>query len=784
VTVRWLEVSRPVEGLAQRVSGAPAGNQMKKWPGAHPDSVAFVAVLLFLAVLVPLHGLWEAQLLLIPLLLTVPGVLLLRALRVPGRVVASFPVYVPCASLVILLFSGLAVDLAGPLIGIAEPLRPWPMLVTLELICLGLVAVSAGAPATVAIPWRSLRRPGRAALPLILPLVAAAGALRLNSEHGNGVALVALCACVLVTIAVLIYAPKLDAPLMAVVLFAVGLAMLWSFSLRGASVYGFDISDEYYVLQQTVGAGVWHAAHPGNAYAALLSTTVLPAELHALSGLPSLFVFKVLYPALSALIPVAVFFLARRILSLRWAFAAGALIITQSGFGQELPAVARQEIALVLFTALVAAILDSELARRQRWFLIVSFALSMVLSHYTTSYVTITLLGLGIALQFVTSWFRPVPKASGGMLVAFGTIAVAAFFWFGPVTHSSSNVTQFAQVAQAQGLNFLPNRAQGGGLVGAYLEGNTVTPMSAAQYAAAVHEEYVTTKPFVHPLPDASDPQYTLRSSATPTPTVRLKPVYNAIGEAEIIAQQVIYLLAAVGALFLVLRRKVPLFGRQIGLLTLGTLVFLVTIRLSGTLATFYNSERALLQAMIFLDIPLFWCLQAVAGQRKRPAGQQKTSAGRRKIRQAAALTAGAALIAVIFSASNGLTGAVLGGGTASNLANSGDDYNQFYRTVPELASASWLGAHVRKGQLVYADEYGQLPVVSTTGIVSGLMLDVTPGTLSSQAWVYASRTNTIVGQGHASFKGHSVSYVFPARFLTGNYNLVYTNGSSEVFHR
>jgi len=225
-----------------------------------------------------------------------------------------------------------------------------------------------------------------------------------------------------------------------------------------------------------------------------------------------------------------------------------------------------------------------------------------------------------------------------------------------------------------------------------------------------------------------------------------------------------------VGALFLVLRRNVPLVGRQLGLLTLGTLVFLVTIRLSGTLATFYNSERALLQAMVFLDIPLFWCLQALAGTRK--------------IRQAAALTAGAALIAVIFTASNGLTGAVLGGGTASNLANSGDDYNQFYRTAPELASASWLGAHVQKGQLVYADEYGQLPLVSTTGIVSGLMLDVTPGTLSSQAWVYASRTNTIVGQAHASYKGHSVSYVFPARFLNGNYNLVYTNGSSEVFHR
>ena len=52
--------------------------------------------------------------------------------------------------------------------------------------------------------------------------------------------------------------------------------------------------------------------------------------------------------------PVAVFWLARRMLSLRWAFTAAALILTQATFGQELPAIARQEIALMLFVALAA----------------------------------------------------------------------------------------------------------------------------------------------------------------------------------------------------------------------------------------------------------------------------------------------------------------------------------------------------------------------------------------------------------------------------------------------
>ena len=79
------------------------------------------AGLVLLAALTPLHRWWAAEVLLVPLLLVVPGIILLRALRVPGDVIASFPVYVPCASLIVLLASGLAVDLTGPLIGIAAP---------------------------------------------------------------------------------------------------------------------------------------------------------------------------------------------------------------------------------------------------------------------------------------------------------------------------------------------------------------------------------------------------------------------------------------------------------------------------------------------------------------------------------------------------------------------------------------------------------------------------------------------------------------------------------------
>ncbi len=759
MTVRRLERSPPLDRPVHRSEADPG-----RWLGTR------AAGLVLLALLVPAHRLWAVQLLLVPLLLVLPGEILLRALRVPGRAIASFPAYVPCASLAVLIGSGLAVDLVGPLTGVTAPLRTVPLLAGLEAACAVLLAASVKAPPATAIPWQSLRVPLVSLLALLLPLVAAAGALRLNAGHSAAVALLAVCACLLVFVVVLAYAPWLEPALLATVIYAIALAMLWSFSLRSDLVYGYDISDEYYVFHQTVTAGVWHLGHPGDAYGAMLSTTVLPTELHAVAGVPEQAVFTVVYPAIIALFPVAVFWLARRGLSLRWAFTAAALILTQATFGQELPAIARQEIALMLFVALVAAILDRRLRRYPQWALAAVFGAALTLSHYSTTYLAVSLIGITLVLQWGLSWLRRVPRVSGAFAVALVVTLAGAATWYGPVTHSSSNLSQFVQSAEGQGFNLLPNRVAGQGIIAAYLQGNTSAPMSAAQYAQAVHQEYVKDKPYVTPLRDAGRPRYELRNSAAPAPPVRSSAGSSAIAAGQVIVQQLEYLLAAIGALMLVLRRRAPVLARQVGLFSLATLLLLVATRLSGTIAAAYNGERAVLQSMVVLVIATCWPLSVLMDREWRWL-------------PAASAAIGAAL-AVMFISGSGLAGAALGGGTATNLANSGEDYERFYMTTPELAAAQWVGAVVPPGQLVYADRYAQLPLIAMTGIGRGLMLDVTPMTLDQHAWVYASTTNVVDGRGRAQFNGDDVVYVFPSRFLRDNYNLVYTDGSSEVFHR
>ena len=771
--------------LATEHGNPPVTARQFDWPARSGETTSYyvtrvlrrhgpyAGALIFIALLVPLQKLWAVQVLLIPLLLIVPGTILLQALRIPRFVVSSFPVYVPCASLIVLLGSGLVVDLIGPVIGVVAPLRAGPLLVGVEVTSAALLAASINAPPSVAIRWHWPSRPARLAWPLILPLLAAVGALRLNNGYSGGAAVLAISACVVLLITAVILSSRLDESLLAVILFASCLAMMWSRSLRTALVPGFDITSEYYDLHQTVLTGIWHTAHSGDAYGAMLSVTVMPAELHFLSGVPDLLVFSVVYPAIGALLPIAVFSLARRILSRRWAFIAATFVIV-SAF-QDLPVVARQEIAIVFFAALLAAMLDAQIQRRPRWWALVALlSLAMVVSHYSTTYLAIAFIGLMLPLQWVMSWSREIPRATGAVVIAFVAALAGAVIWYGPVTHFDSGLVPLAQALKTQGFDVLPGQARGQGLLAAYLQGNTPPPITPVQYGQLVHASYALHEPYIIPLTDAGLPQYALQNPPR-TSQPKWLTINSSLNLIWVIIQQLVNVLGAVGALLMVLRRKAPLITWQVGLLALAAVLWLMLIKLSATVANFYNWDRALLQALVLIAISLCWAMERLAGWQAK--------------RQVGILAIAAASLTVILICTSGLAdlavgGGTLNGGTPLNLANSGEDFNRYDVTAAELASARWLGEAVQSGQFVYADRYAQLRLFAVGGTNLNLIGDVTPLTLNQHGWVYASRTNVIDHTAETLFDNSIVTYGFPAGFLNANYDLVYTNGSSEVFHR
>jgi hypothetical protein len=265
-------------------------------------------------------------------------------------------------------------------------------------------------------------------------------------------------------------------------------------------------------------------------------------------------------------------------------------------------------------------------------------------------------------------------------------------------------------------------------------------------------------------------PRYSLRDSPIPIPPEKWRLGFNVLGLGLLIIEQIVNVLAALGALMMILRRKASLISRQVGLLALATTMLLTVLRFSGTLAVAYGQERAQLQGLVLLSISMCWTIRSLAGVRNR--------------RKARVLTLAAISLAVVLVNTSYLVTAVLGGKPSVNLANTGPGFEYFYTTRPEVAAARWLGKAARPGQLVYTDEYGQVPLAIVTDIRRGLFIDLTPLTINQHAWVYASRANIINRRAFALYNEHIASYVFPASFLDANFDLVFTDGSSEVFHR
>jgi hypothetical protein len=724
--------------------------------------------LVLVAALVPLTDAWIAQAVSLLLLLTLPGAVVLRAARVPGATIAGFPVLVPAASIVLLTLVGLAVDLIGLGLGFDAPLQTAALLITIEAVSLLLLVAGVFAPAEAGVAWRLPDVAFGAVWPVVLPLLAAAGAFRLTNQSGNGVAMAALVATIVALGYAIVRADQLGTTTLRLVVYSAALALLWSFSLRGDFVFGYDISSEFHFLDSTFRSHVWHSGHRDDAYGAMLSLTVFPAVLHALAGASPLLLLKAVYPAVFATFAVGVFDLARRYVAPRFAVIAVAIIVSQTYFFEGMAAIARQEIGLLMFIALLGVALEGPLPRGRRIGLIALFAAGLVVSHYSTAYLAIAMFAVATVLGGLAVLVRRRPGELLGIGAAFLATAAFAAVWYGAITHSTQNVSSFSDSLRDNGLQLLPNRGPNQSVLDAYINGNAVSKVSPAEYQKLIDRQYEERRDWVKPLRAADDPRYALQPASLTAKPENLAG--HGARSAGVLATQAVNLLAVLASLVLLLGPGIAPRLRTIGLLGVSTLGALAFLRLSGTAANAYNQERAFVQATVVLAIAVGLALQWLSGRHRR-------------LDLAVAVLAVGALL-VMLGGSSGLRANLLGGGSTANLANAGEDYERFYAQPADLGAARWMQAIVPRTDLRYADGYAQLRLLAQDNRTDGLLNAVTPRTLDRHAWVFGSSVNVVSGRTRGSLDRRFSVYAWPKRYLDDYFDLVYDNGGAAVFHR
>ena len=742
-------------------TGVPPTSNRETWVGLFIIDAAAIG-----------GALWVFRLITALALAIVPGRILLQALRVPSAAVRRYVAYLPCASLVVLVWTALTVDLAGPQLGIAKPLRFWPLLVGLNVVLVALGIAGRGAGNAYRLRSADLVGRARSLWPLCLVVASLAATARLDNGDGNALAMGVLIAVGISVVLFTVLSSRMNPQQLNVAIYAAGLSAMLLTSMRSAYVVGYDISSEYAVFHRTAAAGFWHFGHLAP-YQAMLSLTVLPAMLHALIGGQDVWILKLVYPALFAFFPVAVFSFANRFVSRRAAVVAAAIVITQAYFFQQQPEIARQELALLVFGGLVGVIFDALIERRSRFAFIALLASALVVCHYSTVYVTIAL--FLVALLFAAVVRRRGARRVEVVPILFGlvTLASIAFFWYVPLTHSTSNITYATKTFEKSGIAFLPGRQHGESLIGAYFNGVRRPPIAPLQYQRDVASLYAKYDQFIVPLKAGEKTQYDLRASPPVDMSGRFPGLANFVANAQFLIQQGLNALGILASLVLAFRRRSGPVSRAVGFLGIAALGVLAASRLSGTLAADYNSSRLFLQCLFILAIAQAALIEVVATRLRR-----FWSAG------SVLFVLFAMALLVSFVVNSGLKSPLVGGGRTLDLYNSGEDYSRLYVTQPEAATAKWLAASVPRERVIYADDYATLRLDQFTGMRRGIFAALTPRTIDQFAWVYASRSNTVVHRTWGDTSSGPIDIAFPSAFLDNYFNTVYSTGTTEVFHR
>ncbi|MFZ0011418.1 MAG: DUF2206 domain-containing protein [Halobacteriota archaeon] len=339
-------------------------------------------------------------------LLFVPGVLVLRALRLHKLGGVRTPLFAVGLSLATVMGTGLLMTTLYPLLGFDRPLALGPVVMTEGVVITFLAMLSywrdQGPTEDGIIDRRYVLTPSTLAL-CVLPFVSIFAAYAMNA-YANNVLLLVLIIITAITALWISTSASVPKELYPLAVFVIAVALLYHASLISPYVSGWDIQKELYTANAVLTNAQWNVHAPG-ATNGVLSITLLAPLISIVSGVSVVWIFKTIYPSLFALVPVGLFVVFQKQTNDRIALLASFFVTFLFTFFSEMPAIARQEIAELFLVLLVILLIDKSLGsaagKARLYALYAVFAASLVVSHYALALVFIAYLVVAWLVLFV-----------------------------------------------------------------------------------------------------------------------------------------------------------------------------------------------------------------------------------------------------------------------------------------------------------------------------------------------------------------------------------------------
>lgn len=362
----------------------------------------------------------------------VPGIVLLRILRMHRMDLIKTILFSVGLSIAFSMFCGLLVNELYPVFGISQPLQfIFPTLSGVTLVLCAFASVRDRDFRNHVMRETVFNK--YALLLFCLPLMSILGALLLSTLGNSSISLLLI---VLISGLVILgtVSKKASSSSYALALLAIAIALLFLFTFTSRYIIGYDVYGEYYVFKLTATNLHWSNTIPSAnlelaTYNSMLSITILPTIYSYVLNVDSAWVLKLVYPLFFSLVPLALYLIYEKQVGKRIAFLSTFFFLSYNVFYDEMLGLARQMIAEFFFILLILLLVEKEMDKRKRFILFTVFSAALVVSHYSISYIFLFLILID-ALYLSLTRNVAAKRERNFIWTSFFLFLVMVFSWY------------------------------------------------------------------------------------------------------------------------------------------------------------------------------------------------------------------------------------------------------------------------------------------------------------------------------------------------------------------
>jgi uncharacterized membrane protein len=364
----------------------------------------------------------------------VPGLILIKLIKLDDLGTLEIVVFAVGFSIAFLMLSGLVINQFGYLVGLSFPLSTLPLSLFINTLIIAGAAVAhlrqGKIKKTFSVQPSSFS-PSLLLLTLI-PVLSVIGVYFVNTT-GNSLILIAMILSIAALFTFSAFRER-SSKFYPFAICMIAIALLLHVSLLSSYVvpYGGDSPAEYYVFQTVQTNAHWTPVFPFagdeglGRFNAMLSVTVLPTVYSNMLGMDPSLVFKLIYPLIFALVPVALYLLWQPYIGKKLSFIAAFVFVAQSTFFTEMIALNRQMIGELFFVLLLLVLLNKKVKKEGKFLAFAVLSFGLIFSHYALAEIFLVL----IFAAWATSVFylkKPSFNLQFSLIIFF---FVAMFAWY------------------------------------------------------------------------------------------------------------------------------------------------------------------------------------------------------------------------------------------------------------------------------------------------------------------------------------------------------------------